>query len=145
MTKNFTIAELTHSETAARLGIPQEPSPAVRANLLALATNVLQPLRDRFGAPIRVSSGYRSYALNARIGGARNSQHTLGQAADLVVHGRNAELFHIIRENLPFDQLIWEFGTKDEPAWVHVSFRNDGKNRGEILVAGKGGYWPWGG
>jgi len=78
---------------------------------------------------IRVSSGYRSPELNKLVKGSKSSQHCLGQAADLVVHGRNSDMFMFISQYLTFDQLIWEFGTDSEPDWVHVSYSDSGNKR----------------
>ena len=107
--------------------------------LRAIAENVFEPIRKHFGVAIGVSSGYRSKSLNDAIGGSSRSQHCHGQALDIDadIYGRitNGELFRYIRHGLDFDQLIWEFGDDNDPAWVHVSFVNDGTNRGEILKA----------
>lgn len=136
---NFSRAELTRSARADRIGIANTPTPEHEANLRALAWHILQPLRDHFGHPIPVTSGYRSAALNAKTPGAsKTSQHALGQAADLDVKAlakptiTNAAIFHYIRLTLPFDQLIWEYGTAKEPQWVHVSFRLAAP-RGQVL------------
>ena len=133
--KYFTIEELCRSETADAKGIDNSPSAVVRGNLEALVSNVLDPLREAFGKPIIVNSGYRSTLLNNSVGGAKNSQHTRGEAADITAEDvkDNKQLFEIIRENLPFDQLIWEKGTRTYPAWIHVSFKREGRNRKQIL------------
>lgn len=151
LSKNLTLAEAIRSARAERLGInnaiPKE-HPEHLENLKAVAQHVFQPLRDAMGAPITVSSGYRSPELNRRTPGASStSQHCRGEALDLVLPGRNAELFHHIRTRLQFDQLIWEHGTATEPAWVHVSLKRSGPNRMQILRAAKVGsrtvYKPW--
>ena len=153
LSANFTLAELTRSERAMRDGIDNTPTPEHIANLTALATFILQPLRDAMGHAIPVTSGYRSAKLNAATPGAsKTSQHSEGLAADLDMKRNpkarttNAALFHFIRANLPYDQLIWEFGDKKEPSWVHVSYRPT-KRRGQILRAVKVGgvtkYQPW--
>lgn len=133
--KYFTIDELCRSETAEAKGIDNRPSEVVRGNLEALVSNVLDPLREAFGKPVIVNSGYRSNLLNDAVGGAKNSQHTRGEAADITAQDvrDNLKLFEIIRETLPFDQLIWEKGTRTYPAWVHVSFKKNGINRKQIL------------
>jgi hypothetical protein len=96
----------------------------------------LQPLRDGIGKPIKVNSGYRCKRLNKLIGGSPTSQHTEGNAADLDAVGySNAELFNYIKDNLDFDQLIWEFGNRKEPAWVHVSW-DSRRMRKQILYIG---------
>lgn len=119
--KYFTMNELTKSQTAALRGIDNTPTAEAKRNLTALVERVLDPLRERWGAPITVTSGYRSPRLNAAVGGAKTSQHTLGQAADLSAgtKARNKDLFNLLRASgLPFDQLIDEKGY----SWVHVSY-----------------------
>jgi len=139
LTKNLTLAEVTKSTTAKRLGIDNQPDEWTIENLRAVAECVFQPLRDSFGCPIYVSSGYRSQELNAAIGGSKRSQHIQGRALDLdadVFGGcTNGEIFRFILNNLTFDQLIWEFGDQDNPDWVHVSYVRDGLNRGRCLKA----------
>lgn len=136
LSKNFTLEEFTKSQVAIRHGIPNNPGAEEIENLKALCENVIQPVRDRLGEAIFVSSGYRSQALNTAIGGALGSQHQKGEAADLEAQD-NSKLFFAIMSNGNFDQLIWEFGGDNAPAWVHVSYRRDGKNRGQILRAFK--------
>jgi len=139
LSKNLSLAEVTKSTTAKRLNIDNTPDEWVTENLKQVAINVFQPLRDAFKCPIYVSSGYRSGDLNSAIGGSRRSQHVEGRALDLDadVYGgcTNSQIFNYIRENLEFDQLIWEFGDQDNPDWVHVSFVYDGVNRGRCLKA----------
>ena len=150
LTTNLSLAEVTKSATALRRGIANEPTIAHLEALKAVANNIFQPCRDYFGKPLAVTSGYRSEALNDLIGGSKKSQHSKGEALDLdaQVYGgfTNAELFNYIREHLTFDQLIWEFGTDQEPDWVHCSYKSEG-NRGEVLVAykenGKTRYKKW--
>lgn len=136
LTENFTLEEMYKSTTAIRLGIDNTPSDIVIKNLLQLCKKVLQPLRDHMDESIRVSSGYRSPELNKKIGGSKSSQHCLGQAADISCGERTAELYHYIKNNLIFDQLIWEFGNDDNPDWVHVSYSTT-RNRKECLRAYK--------
>lgn len=140
LSENLSLAECLKSKTATRLGINNEPHDEwVVENLKALAEHIFQPCRDHFGCPIYVSSGFRSEALNKAIGGSKRSQHIQGRALDLDadVFGvcSNADIFRYILNNLEFDQLIWEFGTEDNPDWVHVSFVRDGLNRGRCLRA----------
>ena len=118
--KWFTIDELTHSDTAEAKGIDNTPNDTEKKNLENLVKYVLDPLRDMYGNPIYVNSGYRSEALNKAVGGSNTSQHRLGMAADIDTHTRegNIELFNLIAKNLSFDQLIDE---KDY-SWIHVSF-----------------------
>ncbi len=135
ITKNFTLEELVRSATASRLSIPNTPSPSVLGNLTQLCERILQPLRDAYGKPIVVNSGYRSPELNKAIGGAKNSQHMGGQAADIKgmqpngsLAQENRRLFNLIRQlNLPFDQLIDE----KNYSWIHVSFAES--PRGQVL------------
>lgn len=131
--KYFTMHELTASATALRKGISNTPDNVVRANLTALVSNVLDPLREAWGQPIIITSGYRSEKLNKAVGGAKKSQHVTGEAADIrTVSDRpsdNRKLFDKIQElGLPFDQLIDEYGYN----WVHVSFSQKG-NRRQVL------------
>ena len=129
--KYFTIAELCRSNTADRLGINNRCKQEHVTALTALVDNVLDPLREWWGKPINVSSGYRCPELNVAIKGSKTSQHMKGEAADIDTGDRqqNKLLFEYIRKNLPFDQLIWEHGGD----WVHVSFRADGNNRNQVL------------
>ena len=132
LTQNFTLNELVYSETATSHNIDNRPSVPVISNLQALCTNVLQPLRDALGCPIVITSGFRCAELNKRIGGAANSQHLYGQAADLVVPTKNLkEVFNYIKINLPYDQLLYEYNKMDR--WIHVSYRTDGKNRKQAI------------
>ncbi len=135
LTDNFSLAELTQSITAANRGIDNTPTAVVIMNLRALAQKVLQPAREHLGAPITVSSGYRSPKLNKVIGGAKHSQHKLGEAADIICEN-NGLVFNFIMNHLEFDQLIWEFGNEQQPQWIHVSFSRT-QNRGEVLRAFK--------
>ena len=132
------------SRTATRLGLSNSPNEEHIKNMQALAENIFQPLRDYFGVPIHISSGYRSEALNKAIGGSKSSQHCKGEAMDIDRDGYsqpdNAQIFEYIKNNLDFDQMIWEFGTQKNPEWVHVSHKRDGKNRAELLVAYKTSY-----
>lgn len=139
LSKNLSLAEATKSTTAKRLGINNTPDEWVKENLRQVAINVFQPLRDAFGCPIYVSSGYRSPELNTAIGGSKRSQHVEGRALDLDadVYGSctNAQIFSWLKENVEFDQLIWEFGDESNPDWVHVSYVYDGLNRKRCLKA----------
>ena len=141
---HLSLAEVTKSQTATRLGIDNNPTVTHLVALRAVAENIFEPIRKHFGVPVGVSSGYRSKALNDAIGGSSRSQHCHGQALDIDadIYGRitNGELFRYIRHGLDFDQLIWEFGddpsvANGNPEWVHVSFVDDGSNRGEVLRA----------
>jgi hypothetical protein len=150
LSKNLSLSEVTRSETAKRRGISNMPTPEHIENFKKLAENVFQPIRDHFGVPIRISSGYRSKELNTAIGGSLSSQHCQGEAIDIDMDGTsitNAQIFHFIKDNLNFDQMIWEFGTDKNPDWVHVSYESTGKQRKQILVAkrvgGKTTYVPY--
>lgn len=131
MGKYFTIAELCRSNTADRLKIDNRCSDEIATNLTALVDNVLDPLRTWYGRPLTVSSGYRCPTLNKAVKGSSTSQHMSGQAADIDTGDKqqNKLLFEYIQKNLPFDQLIDESNF----AWVHVSYRADGKNRKQTL------------
>ena len=140
LSKNLSLREATKSVTALRLGIENAPDEQVINNLELVATEIFQPLRNHFGVPIAVSSGYRCKELNEAIGGSRTSQHMAGEALDLDadVYGgiTNYDIFKYIYTHLEYDQLIWEFGTDLEPAWVHVSYkRGKGENRNRSLKA----------
>jgi len=150
LSKNLTLAEVTRSESAKRKGISNEPTAEHLENFKKLALHVFQPIREHFLVPIHISSGYRSAALNKAIGGASSSQHCTGEAIDIDMDGTsitNAQVFNFIKDNLNFDQLIWEFGTDKNPDWVHVSYESTGKQRKQILKAvksnGKTAYVPY--
>lgn len=134
LSAHFTLRELTRSNTAAKNGIRNTPSEKHINALKTLCNEVLEPVRAHFNAPVVISSGYRSAELNRFMGGAPNSQHTLGQAADIEIPGvPNVEIFDFIAQNLVFDQLIAELLTKQNGAdgWIHVSYAP--KNRMETL------------
>jgi hypothetical protein len=140
LSKNFSVAELSKSEAAVRLGLDNTPSMAVIDNLQALVDAVLQPVRDKFG-PITVTSGYRSPAVNKTIGGSATSDHCKGQAADFEVMGMpNKELATWIKDNLEFTQLILEFPSKSDPnaGWVHCSYDKPNLKK-QVLTAVKVG------
>lgn len=147
---NLKLSEVTKSQTAIRRGILNVPSPDHLNNLEQIALNIFQPIRDHFGTPIGISSGYRSGKLNRAIGGSARSQHSKGQALDIDGHiyglVDNHSIFNFIKNNLEFDQLIAEFKDGDDIAWVHVSYVSD-KNRNQVLIAfknqGKTEYLPY--
>jgi hypothetical protein len=136
ITKNLTLQELIDSNTAKAKGIDNSPTNEHLRNLIEIANNIFQPLRDGIGKPIKISSGYRSEKLNKAVGGSKTSQHNKGQALDLVATTgfTNKDIFDYIKKHLEFDQMIWEFGTDNNPDWVHVSY-NKGKNRKQVLKA----------
>lgn len=137
------LAEVTKSDTATRRGISNEPTPEHLENLKTICVEVFDKVRTHFGVPLFISSGYRSEALNKAIKGSKTSDHSLGRALDLDQDFRgngvtNMEVFEFIKDNLEFDQLIYEFGTTKNPDWVHVGYRK-GANRKQVLVAYKEG------
>jgi hypothetical protein len=144
ISKHLSLAEVSRSETAKRNGINNTPSGEHLENFKMLAENVFEKIREHFGVPIHISSGYRSKELNKAIGGSATSQHCSGEAIDIDMDGSangitNAQVFNFIKDNLQFDQLIWEFGSDTNPDWVHVSYESTGKQRNQILKAVKSG------
>ena len=140
ISNHITYAEAIHSNTAKRRGIDNTPSQTQVEAMKLLAEKVFEPLREWVGGPIKVNSFFRSEALNEAIGGSGTSQHCKGQAIDIDdVYGRksNAEMYNWIKDNLDFDQMIWEFGTDMQPNWVHVSYVSEEKNRNKCLKAYK--------
>ena len=140
LTKNLSKQEAVASQTAKRLGIKNEPTPEIWKVMKITAENVFQPIRDHFKKPIRVSSFYRSPALNKAVGGSKTSDHTTGRSIDIQgTNGvTNRMIFEFAKDNLDFDQLINEYPDKyGEPSWVHISYRGPGKNRKQVLTIGK--------
>jgi zinc D-Ala-D-Ala carboxypeptidase len=137
ISKYITYQEAVTSQTAIRKGINNTPNSNALINMQLLGIRVFDIVREHFKKPIRVSSFYRSLLLNNAVGGSRTSQHVTGEAIDIqATKGfTNAQIFNFIKDNLEFDQLIWEYGTKENPAWVHVSYRKSG-NRKQILYVG---------
>jgi hypothetical protein len=148
LTANFSLHELTKSETALRMGLDNTPGPVETEYLKILAERVLQPIRDHYGKGVKVNSGFRSPDSNAAVGGSRTSDHCKGQAADIEIPGvPNAELAQWIMDNLDYTQLILEFYTPGIPdsGWVHVSYDPDNLKKQELTamkVAGKTQYVP---
>ena len=139
LSENFSLLELTKSQTAERKSIDNTPSTGHQDNLKSLCTYVLQPIRDHFNRVVSVSSGYRSEELCLAIGSKTTSQHAKGQAADFEIYGlSNKELADWINKNLDYDQLILEYWKEEDPnaGWVHCSF-NDRVNRKQYLKAYK--------
>jgi len=138
ITNNLTYEEVIHSDTAIRKGIANDPNDEQLENIIRLAKNIFQPLRNDFNIAILINSFFRSLTLNKRIGGSKTSQHCANNGAAMDIRSSNknlctnADLFNYIRGNLEFDQLIWEFGTDKEPRWVHVSLKDFG-NRKQVL------------
>ena len=146
ITKNFTLAELTYSDTAKSKGIKNMPTEEEYKNMVILCEKVLQPIRDTLGKPVKINSCYRGKQLNEAVGGAKTSQHCSGQAADIEIMGMsNYDLAVWIRDNLDFDQLILEYATNlsadINSGWVHVSYKVNG-NRHQCLTikSAKSGY-----
>lgn len=144
ISKHISYAEGVKSNTAKRKGIDNTPPLQVLMNMKLVAEECFEPLRRKHGKPIGISSFYRSPELNTAIGGSKTSDHCKGCAididADIYNNGiTNKEIFEWLRANVEFDQLIWEYGTDDNPAWVHVSYRARG-NRGQVMRASSSGY-----
>ena len=138
LTKNFTLDEMCKSKKAKELRIKNVPSPKEVARLKVLCEKVLQPLRDYMGEPVIINSGYRSPELNKKVGGVRDSQHLIGEAADINCKGSLEyanRIIEFIMLNLEFDQLILE--RKKGAMWVHVSYTTSGKNRQQYLKMNK--------
>ena len=138
ISKHLTLEELTYSATAIKLGIVNAPTLIQIENLKTLALKVFEPVREHFGVPIHISSGYRIMNLNQALNGSITSQHCRGEAIDIDMKGdkvTNAQIFHWIKDNLKYDQLIAEFPKNGNPQWVHVSYCKD--FRQQTLVAKK--------
>ena len=146
LSANFTLKELTKSDTATRLGLDNTPDDAALENLKTLCEKVLQPVRDRFGKSVTVNSAYRSPESNAAVNGSKSSDHCKGMAADIEIAGiANADLAKWIMDNLDYTQLILEFYTQGIPdsGWVHVSYDPNNLKKQELTavkVAGKTQY-----
>ena len=139
LSENFSLKEMTKSQTALRRGIENEPGEEEQANLQQLCEQVLQKVRDHFGKPVTVNSGYRSPELNSAIGGSTTSDHCKGMAADIEIPGvSNYELAEWIQNNCEFRQLILEFYTPGVPdsGWVHVSYNYE-ENLKKVMTAMK--------
>lgn len=136
ISKNFSYDEMVYSATAERLKLDNTPNEKEKANLVRLVLEILQPIRDKWGRPIVVTSGFRSEAVNKAVGGARNSQHRLGEAADIKIGSKsqNKALFNFILDmvnkgEIKVGQLIDEYGY----SWVHVSLPRQGKPNNQVL------------
>ena len=138
ISKHISFKEGIKSNTATRLGIKNTPDDYQVSNMVNIAINLFEPLREFVGGPIKINSFFRCEDLNRAIGGSSRSQHCEGRAIDLddtFGHKTNAEMFRYIKDNLDFDQLIWEFGDDNNPDWVHVSFISFDENRKRIMRA----------
>jgi hypothetical protein len=152
LSEHLDLSEVIRSESAKRKGISNMPTAEHIENFKLLAEKVFQPIREHFRCPIHISSGYRSKELNQAVGGSSSSQHCTGEAIDVDMDGTpngvtNRMVFDYIKDNLEFDQLIFEFGDANNPDWVHVSYESTGKQRKQILKAirlnGKTTYAPY--
>lgn len=140
LSEHLDLSEVIRSESAKRNGLSNMPIDLHIANLKLLAENIFQPIRNNFRCPIHISSAYRSIELNRAIKGSLTSQHCTGEAIDIDMDGTpngvsNKMIFNFIKDSLEFDQLIWEFGTNENPDWVHVSYESTGKQRKQVLKA----------
>ena len=138
ISEHISYKEATRSVTALRLGIDNTPNEYQLQNMELIAKNVFEPLRKAVGGPIKINSFMRVEKLNQAIGGSSRSQHCQGRAMDLddtYGHWTNAEMYHYIKNKLDFDQIIWEFGTDENPDWVHVSYVDADSNRKRCLKA----------
>jgi hypothetical protein len=142
ISKHISEKEGVYSITATRRGIDNTPNKEQLENMKLLAEKVFEPLRVHVGGPIKINSFFRSPDLNKAIGGSSKSQHCKGQAIDIDdAYGKmtNADMYNWIKENLDFDQMIWEFGNDDNPNWVHISYVSKKENRNRCLRAFKSG------
>ena len=140
LSKHISDKEATYSITALRLGLDNTPGDKEYSNMQLLAEKIFEPLRKYVGGPIKINSFYRGPELNKAIGGSSKSQHCKGQAIaidDTYRYKTNAEMYKWIKENLNYDQMIWEFGDDNNPAWVHVSYVSEEDNRNRCLKAYK--------
>jgi Uncharacterized protein conserved in bacteria len=140
ISKHISYKEGVYSTTALRRGIDNTPNDEQLTSMETIAEEIFEPLRTYVGGPIKINSFFRSPELNTAIGGSRTSQHCKGQAMDIDdTYGKmtNAEMYHWIKDNLDFDQMIWEFGDDDNPNWVHISYVSPEDNRNRCLKAYK--------
>ena len=140
ISEHISYKEGVYSITALRLGLNNDPTKAHLTNMELLAEKVFEPLRKHVNGPIKINSFYRGPELNKAIGGSSKSQHCEGRAMDIddnYGYMSNADMFEYIKNNLSFDQMIWEFGNSDNPDWVHVSYVNEDANRNRCLLAYK--------
>lgn len=138
ISEHINFDEAFKSQTAVRKKINNVPTDKeILLNIQHVANNIFEPIRKHFNTPIGISSFYRCSALNKAVGGAKNSQHVIGEAIDIdadIFGGlTNKEIYDFVKNNLVFDQLIWEYGNDKNPEWVHVSLKRNGQNRKQIL------------
>jgi len=144
ISKNISYKEATESHYAKSYGISNKPKAEHIKNMELVAEKVFEPLREWVDAPIKVNSMFRSLKLNTGIGGSKTSSHMTGNAIDITSMGgkTNLEMFHYIKDNLDFDQLIWEYGS--EPRWLHISYESEKTNRKQVLkIIRKGIYYTY--
>lgn len=140
ISNHISYKEATYSITAKRKGIDNTPGELELEAMKNIAESVFEPLRKNFGCPIKINSFFRSKALNLAVGGSTKSQHCKGEAMDIddTLGGvTNADMWWFIKNNLDFDQIIWEFGNSENPDWIHVSFKLNGENRKQCLKASR--------
>ena len=138
ISKHISYKEAVKSNTAMRLNIDNTPGAYEITNMNGIAHNIFEPLREWVGGPIKINSFFRCVELNKAIGGSSKSQHCQGRAIDIddtYGYKTNAEMYEWIKENLDFDQMIWEFGTEKNPDWVHISYVSPNENRNRCLKA----------
>ena len=140
ISEHISYKEAVRSDTADRLNIINLPNESELDNMSTISEKIFEPLRSHVGGPIRINSFFRSVELNKAIGGSSTSQHCKGQAFDLDdSYGcmTNAEMYKFVKDNLDFDQMIWEFGDDENPNWIHISYVSQEKNRNRCLKAWK--------
>tara|TARA_R100001591_G_scaffold112282_1_gene124552 strand:+ start:396 stop:857 length:462 start_codon:yes stop_codon:yes gene_type:complete len=140
ISKHISYHEGTYSRTAERRELDNTPNKEQLKCMKEVAENLFEPLRKWVGGPIKINSFFRGEPVNTAIGGSRKSQHMKGQAIDIddtFGHKTNAEMYHYIKDNLDFDQMIWEFGTDKNPNWIHISWVSHRPNRKKLTVAKK--------
>ena len=140
ISKHISYHEGTYSQTGVRRDLDNTPDDSQLKRMEEVAENLFEPLREWVGGPIKINSFFRGEPVNTAIGGSRKSQHMKGQAIDIddtFGHKTNAEMYHYVKDNLDFDQLIWEFGTDKNPNWLHISWVSHRPNRKKLTVAKK--------
>jgi len=140
ISKHISYHEGTYSQTGVRRDLDNTPDDKQLKRMEEVAENLFEPLREWVGGPIKINSFFRGEPVNTAIGGSRKSQHMKGQGIDIddtFGHKTNAEMYHYIKDNLDFDQLIWEFGTDKNPNWLHISWVSHRPNRKKLTVAKK--------
>ena len=140
ISEHISYKEAVRSDTADRLNIINLPNESELDNMSTISEKIFEPLRSHVGGPIRINSFFRSVELNKAIGGSSTSQHCKGQAFDLDdSYGcmTNAEMYKFVKDNLDFDQMIWEFGDDENPNWIHISYVSQENNRNRCLKAWK--------